>query len=236
MKNMRNMKFSCSSCSSWWKLLVEMLTVNEIYKSIQGESTHAGRPCVFVRLTACDLRCTWCDTPYAFSGGRSLTIDQVVSEVAVLGGDLVELTGGEPLLQREAVPLMQRLLDLDFAVLLETGGHIPIDDVPEPVVAIVDVKCPASGQAERMHWPNMEQLSPHDEVKFVIQDRGDFDYAKTIVDAYELTGRTAAVLFSPVHDVLAPADLARWILVDKLPVRLQLQQHKYVWGAEAKGV
>jgi 7-carboxy-7-deazaguanine synthase len=213
-----------------------MLTVNEIYRSIQGESTHAGRPCVFVRLTACDLRCGWCDTPYAFTGGRSLSIDQVVVEVAGLGGDLVELTGGEPLLQRDAVPLMQRLLDLNFGVLLETGGHIPIDDVPDAVVAIVDVKCPASGEAARMHWPNLEQLSRHDEVKFVIQDRADFDYAKEVVAAHHLTGRIAAVLFSPVHGVLAPADLARWILDDKLPVRLQLQQHKYVWGADTRGV
>lgn len=213
-----------------------MLTVHEIYKSIQGESTHAGRPCVFVRLTACDLRCAWCDTPYAFTGGRSLTVDQVVSEVAELGGDLVELTGGEPLLQREAVPLMQRLLDRDFGVLLETGGHIPLDDVPEPVVAIVDVKCPGSGEARKMHWPNLEQLSPHDEVKFVIQDRADFDYAKAVVEQYQLVGRTAAVLFSPVHGRLAPQDLARWILDEKLPVRLQLQQHKYIWGAETRGV
>lgn len=213
-----------------------MLTVHEIYKSIQGESTHAGRPCVFVRLTACDLRCAWCDTPYAFTGGRSLSVDQVVFEVAELGGDLVELTGGEPLLQREAVPLMQRLLDMEFGVLLETGGHIPIDDVPEPVVAIVDVKCPGSGEAKKMHWPNMEQLSPHDEVKFVIRDRDDFDYARTVVERYQLAGRTAAVLFSPVHGVLAPADLARWILDEKLPVRLQLQQHKYVWGADTRGV
>jgi 7-carboxy-7-deazaguanine synthase len=213
-----------------------MLTVNEIYKSIQGESTHAGRPCVFVRLTACDLRCAWCDTPYAFTGGRSLSIDQVVVEVTELGGDLVELTGGEPLLQREAVPLMQRLLDLDLGVLLETGGHIPLDDVPDAVVTIMDVKCPASGEAARTHWPNLEQLSRHDEVKFVIQDRADFDYAKAIVDAHQLTGRTAAVLFSPVHGVLAPADLARWILDEKLPVRLQLQQHKYIWGADTRGV
>ncbi len=213
-----------------------MLTVHEIYKSIQGESTHAGRPCVFVRLTACDLRCAWCDTPYAFTGGRSLTVDQVALEVAALGGDLVELTGGEPLLQREAVPLMQRLLDMNFGVLLETGGHMPIDDVPEPVVAIVDVKCPGSGEAQKMHWPNMEQLSPHDEVKFVIQDRADFDYAKAVVTQYQLAGRTAAVLFSPVHGRLTPQDLARWILDEQLPVRLQLQQHQYIWGAETRGV
>jgi len=213
-----------------------MLTVHEIYKSIQGESTHSGRPCVFVRLTACDLRCAWCDTAYAFTGGRSLSVDQVIDEVQALGGDLVELTGGEPLLQREAVPLMQRLLDLRYGVLLETGGHIPIDDVPEAVVAIVDVKCPASGEAARMHWPNLEQLSPHDEVKFVLQDRTDFDYAKDVVVRHDLAARARAVLFSPVHGVLPPADLARWILDEKLLVRLQLQAHKYVWGADARGV
>lgn len=213
-----------------------MLTVHEIYKSIQGESTHAGRPCVFVRLTACDLRCRWCDTPYAFSGGKSMSVDDVVSEVSRLGGDLVEMTGGEPLLQRDVHALMQRLLDLRFGVLLETGGHVPLDDVPDEVVAIVDVKCPGSGEAGRMHWPNLDQLSPHDEVKFVIQDRADFDYAKAVVARHDLAARARAVLFSPVHGALAPADLAQWILEDGLTVRLQVQAHKYVWGADARGV
>jgi 7-carboxy-7-deazaguanine synthase len=213
-----------------------MLTVTEIYKSIQGESTHTGRPCVFVRLTACDLRCAWCDTPYAFTGGRSLSVDQVLDDVRALGGDLVELTGGEPLLQKDAVPLMQRLIDAGYEVLLETGGHVPLDDVPDPVRAIVDVKCPGSGEAARMHWPNLDHLSPHDEVKFVIQDRADFDYAADVVRRHNLPGRTRAVLFSPVHGVLAPAELARWILEAALPVRLQLQAHKYVWGADTRGV
>jgi 7-carboxy-7-deazaguanine synthase len=213
-----------------------MLTVHEIYKSIQGESTHAGRPCVFVRLTACDLRCAWCDTSYAFTGGKSMTIDDVVAEVTRLGGDLVEMTGGEPLLQKDVHALMQRLVDLRFGVLLETGGHVPIDDVPDEVVAIVDVKCPGSGEAGRMHWPNLDRLSPHDEVKFVIRDRVDFDYAKDVVARHDLTNRARAVLFSPVHGVLEPADLARWILEAGLTVRLQLQAHKYVWGADARGV
>ena len=213
-----------------------MLTVSEIYKSIQGESTHTGRPCVFVRLTACDRRCVWCDTPYAFTGGRSLSIDDVLAEVERLGGDLVEVTGGEPLLQRDAPLLMQRLLDRGKGVLLETGGHLAIDDVPEAVVAIVDVKCPASGEAGAMHWPNLDALSPHDEVKFVIQDRPDFDYAVAVVRSHDLLKAARAVLFSPVHGVLAPADLARWILEDGLAVRLQLQAHKYVWGADARGV
>lgn len=213
-----------------------MLTVFEIYESIQGESTHAGRPCVFVRLAACDLRCAWCDTPYAFSGGKKQSVDDVLREVGAFGARVVEITGGEPMLQREVTVLMQRLLDTGHEVLLETGGHIPLDDVPEPVVAIVDVKCPGSGESAKMHWPNLEQLSPHDEVKFVIADRVDFEYACEVVKRYDLTGRAAAVLFSPVHGALEPAELARWILAARIPVRLQLQQHKYIWSPETRGV
>jgi 7-carboxy-7-deazaguanine synthase len=213
-----------------------MLTVFEIYESIQGESTHAGRPCVFVRLAACDLRCAWCDTPYAFTGGTKKPVDDVVREVEGFGARMVEITGGEPMLQREVTLLMQKLLDAGHEVLLETGGHIPLDDVPEAVVAIVDVKCPGSGESARMHWPNLEQLSPHDEVKFVIADRVDFEYACDVVRRYDLTARAAAVLFSPVHGALAAAELARWILAARLPVRLQLQQHKYIWDPSARGV
>ena len=213
-----------------------MLTIFEIYPSIQGESTHVGRPCVFVRLSACDLRCRWCDTAYAFTGGTKMTIDDVMAEVARHECRLVEITGGEPLLQPEVTALMERLIADGYEVLLETGGHRPLDDVPDEVVAIVDVKCPASGESARMHWPNLEQLSNRDEVKFVIQDRGDFDYARDVVDRYRLAERTAAILFSPVHGVLAPADLARWILEAHLPVRLQLQAHKYIWSPEARGV
>jgi len=213
-----------------------MLTVFEIYASIQGESTYVGRPCAFVRLAACDLRCVWCDTPYAFTGGRKMTTDDVVVAVEALGVRLVEITGGEPLLQADAVPLMSRFLELGYTVLLETGGHIPLDDVPDEVVAIVDVKCPASGESERMHWPNLDQLSPHDEVKFVIQDRADFEYACDVVDRHNLAARTAAVLFSPVHGALAPSDLARWMLDRHVPARLQLQAHKYIWSPEARGV
>ena len=213
-----------------------MLTVFEIYESIQGESTHAGRPCVFVRLAACDLRCAWCDTPYAFTGGTKKAVDDIVREVEGFGARMVEITGGEPMLQREVTVLMQKLLDAGHEVLLETGGHIPLDDVPEAVVAIVDVKCPGSGESARMHWPNLEQLSPHDEVKFVIADRVDFEYACEVVRRYDLTARAAAVLYSPVHGALAPAELARWILAARLPVRLQLQQHKYIWSPETRGV
>jgi 7-carboxy-7-deazaguanine synthase len=213
-----------------------MLTVHEIYASIQGESTHAGRPCVFVRLTACDLRCRWCDTPYAFTGGRRMSVDEVAAEVGRYDCRLVEITGGEPLLQRDVYPLIDRLLAAGHEILVETGGHVPIDELPDPVVAIVDVKCPGSGEAGRMHWPNLEAISTTDEVKFVIADRADFDYAVDIVSRYDLTERAGAVLFSPVHGELAPADLAAWILESKLPVRLQLQAHKYIWGAEARGV
>ena len=213
-----------------------VLTVNEIYLSIQGESTHVGRPCVFVRLTACDLRCRWCDTPHAFTGGRKMSVDEVIAEVEQHGTGLVEITGGEPLLQREVFPLMERLLEGGHGVLLETGGHVPLDDVPDAVVAVVDVKCPGSGESGRMHWPNLEQLSPHDEVKFVIADRADFDYASEVVGRFRLGERIRAVLFSPVHGELAPADLARWILDARLPVRLQIQAHKYIWSPEARGV
>jgi 7-carboxy-7-deazaguanine synthase len=213
-----------------------VLTVHEIYLSVQGESTHVGRPCVFVRLTACDLRCRWCDTPYAFTGGRKMPIDEVVDAVRAHGTNLVEITGGEPLLQKEAPDLMQRLIDAGFEVMLETGGHRPIDDVPAAVVKIVDVKCPASGEAGKMYWPNLDRLAPHDEVKFVIQDRADFDYACDVVNRHALADRVAAVLFSPVFGGLEPRDLARWILEDKVPARLQLQTHKYIWAPETRGV
>jgi 7-carboxy-7-deazaguanine synthase len=213
-----------------------MLTINEIYTSIQGESTHAGRPCTFVRLTACDLRCSWCDTPYAFTGGRKMSIDEVVAEVDRLGCPVVEITGGEPLLQQDAPGLMARLLAGGRTVLLETGGHISLEPVPSAVVKIVDVKCPGSGEASRHHWPNMDALEPHDEVKFVIKDRIDYEYARDVTTRFDLAGRCAAVLFSPVHGVLDPKTLSAWILDDCLPVRLQLQIHKYIWGAETKGV
>lgn len=213
-----------------------MLTISETYLSIQGESTHVGRPCVFVRLTACNLRCVWCDTPYAFVGGRSLTVDDVVADVRALGCRLVEITGGEPLLQPEVIPLMRRLVVEGFEVLLETGGHMPVNEVPDEVVKILDVKCPGSGEAEKMHWPNLDRLSPRDEVKFVIRDRADFEYAVEVVARHGLAGRTGAVLFSPVFGVLAPDELAGWILEAHAPVRLQLQAHKYIWAPETRGV
>ena len=213
-----------------------MLTVNEIFYSIQGESTQAGRPCVFVRLTACDLRCTWCDTAYAFHEGRKMSLDDVMAQVSEYDCPLVEVTGGEPLLQREAYPLMERLLAEGFSVMLETGGHLSTEQVPGAVVTILDVKCPASGEAEKNHWANLERLRPHDQVKFVIQDRGDYEFARDVLARYDLAARSAAVLFSPVHGVLDPKELAGWILADRLAVRLQLQAHKYIWGATTRGV
>jgi 7-carboxy-7-deazaguanine synthase len=213
-----------------------MLTVNEIFHSIQGESTHAGRPCVFVRLTACDLRCSWCDTPYAFHEGRKMTVDEVLSQVGAFGCEVVEITGGEPLLQPDVYPLMRRLLDEGRTVMLETGGHRSVDQVPAGVIRIIDVKCPGSGEAAKNHWPNLEHLLPTDEVKFVIKDRLDYDYARDVVARHGLIGRCAAVLFSPAHGELDPKQLAQWILADGLPVRLQLQVHKYIWGAQTRGV
>jgi len=213
-----------------------VLTVNEIFHSIQGESSHAGRPCVFVRLTACDLRCSWCDTPYAFHEGRKMSVDEVVAAVDAAGCELVEITGGEPLLQEEVYPLMDRLLASGRTVLLETGGHRPIDRVPQAVVKIVDIKCPASGEAAKNDWENLGRLSPHDEVKFVIQDRADYEFARAVIARYGLPGRAAAVLMSPVHGVLDPKTLSEWILADRLAVRLQLQLHKYIWSPTTRGV
>jgi 7-carboxy-7-deazaguanine synthase len=213
-----------------------LLTINEIFHSIQGESTHTGRPCVFVRLTACDLRCSWCDTSYAFTEGRKMSLDEIVDQVDGYDCPLVEITGGEPLLQREVYPLMDRLLASGRTVMVETGGHLSIGQVPAPVIKIVDVKCPGSGESHRMHWDNLDLLAAHDEVKFVIKDRGDYEFARDIVGRHRLAGRIAAVLFSPVHGVLDPRELAGWILQDKLEVRLQLQVHKFIWGADVRGV
>ncbi len=207
---------------------MEMLTVNEIFYSIQGESTRAGRPCVFVRLTACDLRCSWCDTPDAFYEGRRMSQGDVMGEVERHGCRLVEITGGEPLLQEEVYELMQRLIDRGHTVLLETGGHRPITRVPEAVIKILDVKCPGSGEADRNDWANLDRLAPHDEVKFVVKDRTDYEFARDVVCRHRLEDRCAAVLFSPVHGVLDPTTLSQWILADRLPVRVQIQLHKYL--------
>jgi 7-carboxy-7-deazaguanine synthase len=213
-----------------------MLTINEIFFSIQGESSYAGQPCVFVRLTACDLRCTWCDSPYAFHEGRKMAIEEIVTEIERTGCPLVEVTGGEPLLQKDVYPLMERLLAAGKTVLVETGGHRSIEQVPPAVTIVMDVKCPGSGESARNDPRNLERLRPHDELKFVIRDRADYEFARDIVRREGLASRAAAIHFSPVHGVLDPKTLSEWVLGDRLPVRLQLQVHKYIWGPEVRGV
>lgn len=213
-----------------------MLTVNEVFHSIQGESSYAGLPCVFVRLTACDLRCAWCDTAYAFTEGRKREVGDVLAEVASYGCRLVEVTGGEPLLQADVYPLMRGLLDAGHEVLLETGGHLSLERVPPRVVRIMDVKCPGSGEAGTTAWDNLARLGARDEVKFVIADRRDYDYAGDVVKRYGLASRVGNVLYSPVHGQMSPVDLAAWVLADRLPVRVQIQVHKIIWGPAARGV
>jgi 7-carboxy-7-deazaguanine synthase len=216
--------------------VLSVLTVNEIFHSIQGESTRAGERCVFVRLTACDLRCSWCDTPYAFHEGRKMELAEVLAEVERFACSTVEVTGGEPLLQKETPALMRELLARGKTVLVETGGHISLDRVPPGVIRIMDIKCPGSGESHRMDWTNIDRLQPRDEVKFVIADRGDYEYAREALSRHELADRVTAVLFSPVHGVLDARTLAEWVLADRLPVRLQLQVHKYIWAPDTRGV
>src|SRR5687768_9480718 len=217
-------------------IIKRLLTINEIFYSIQGESTYAGRPCVFVRLTACDLRCAWCDTAYAFHEGHKQSLDAVLAEVDRLACPLVEVTGGEPLLQEVVYPLMQSLVDRGSTVLLETGGHRSTARVPEAVVTILDVKCPGSGESHRNDWTNLDRLRPHDEVKFVIKDREDYEYARDVIARHNLGARATAVHLSPVHGVLDSRLLSEWVLADRLPVRVQLQLHKYIWEPDTRGV
>jgi 7-carboxy-7-deazaguanine synthase len=213
-----------------------LVTINEIFYSVQGESSYAGRPCVFVRLTACDLRCSWCDTPYAFHEGTRRTVDDVLAEVDRFDCQLVEVTGGEPLLQEDVYLLFDGLLNRGKQVLLETGGHRSTERVPAQVVTILDVKCPGSGEGHRMDWTNIERLRPHDEVKFVIKDRADYDFASDVTRRFDLTARVAAVHFSPVHDVMDLRQLSEWVLQDRLGVRVQVQLHKYIWDPATRGV
>ena len=213
-----------------------MLTINEIFYSIQGESTRAGERCVFVRLTACDLRCSWCDTPYAFHEGTKMSVDEVISRVEGFGCDLVEVTGGEPLLQDEVYPLMERLLASGRTVMLETGGHRSIERVPRDVLKIVDVKCPGSGESDKNDWANLDRLAPHDEVKFVVKDRADYEFARDVIARHDLASRSGAVLMSPVHGELDPKMLSEWMLADGVAARLQLQLHKFIWHPATRGV
>ncbi len=226
------------------------MQITEIYRSLQGESSFAGLPCIFVRLTACNLRCTWCDSEYTFTGGKKMAPEEVEAEVRRLAPvRLIEVTGGEPMLQeRELVPLMRRLLDEGYQILLETSGERPLANVPPAVIKIVDVKCPHSGAADSFHMANLEALLPHDEVKFVLSDRADYEFACDFTRAHHLERRVHSVIFSPAfrkdaagsrdtsHCLLDPQQLADWILADGLTVRLGLQLHKFIWQPELKGV
>jgi 7-carboxy-7-deazaguanine synthase len=227
------------------------MQITEIYKSLQGESTYAGLPCVFVRLTGCNLRCSWCDTEYSFYGGRKMTSDQVLAEIERLSpaGGLVELTGGEPMLQeRELVPFMQRLMDSGYKVLLETSGERPLERVPGGVVKIVDVKCPESGEGDSFRLENLMTLTPRDEIKFVISDRRDYEFSRDFTAQHDLPHRVHAVIFSPAFQkeasgardasncLLDPQQLAEWMLEDNVPARLGLQIHKVIWDPALKGV
>jgi 7-carboxy-7-deazaguanine synthase len=213
-----------------------LLTINEIFYSVQGESTYAGRPCVFVRLTACDLRCSWCDTPYAFHEGTKQPVEKILADVDEFACPLVEVTGGEPLLQDDVYSLMEGLLARGRTVLLETGGHHSTARVPRGVVTILDVKCPGSGEATKNDWSNLDRLRAHDEVKFVVRDRADYDYARDVIARHDLARRAAAIHLSPVHGIMNSRTLSEWVLADRLPVRVQLQLHKYIWDPNTRGV
>ena len=214
-----------------------MLRVTEIFRSIQGESTHAGRPCTFVRLTGCPMRCTWCDSEYTFTGGEHVSIDEVLRQVRDFGCRLVEVTGGEPLAQREAFDLIKRLCDEAYEVLIETGGYVSTEDLDQRAKIILDVKCPASGEAERNHWPNLTRLrSDRDEVKFVVADRADWNFARQVVKDYDLERRASCVLISPAWEQINLPDLAQWIVESGMNLRLQLQIHKHIWGPDVRGV
>jgi 7-carboxy-7-deazaguanine synthase len=226
------------------------MQITEIYKSIQGESTYAGLPCVFVRLTGCNLRCSWCDSEYTFSGGSRMSLEEVAERVEQLSASgLVEITGGEPMLQeKEVVPLMQRLMDGGYTVLLETSGERPLHGVPKGVIKIVDVKCPNSGEVDTFNPENLDALDSTDEVKFVLSDHTDYEFAKLFIARHNLTGRVNAILFSPAfskaavgardtgHCLLDPRELAEWMLADQVAARLSLQIHKFIWDPAMKGV
>ena len=214
---------------------VQRLKINEIFYSIQGESSYAGRRCVLVRLTGCQMRCRWCDTPYSFYEGEWMSLEEIEAEVGRFHCPLVELTGGEPLLQPAALPLMEGLCDSGYEVLLETGGGLDMSRVDRRVHRILDVKCPASGEAENNYWPNLDCLADRDEVKFVIADRADYEWARKLTIGRDLA-TTCPVHFSPVHGEVSAEDLSSWVLEDELPVRIQVQLHKAIFGVERRGV
>ena len=215
-------------------LRIDVLRVNEIFHSIQGESSYAGTPCVFVRLTGCNLRCSYCDTAFAYEEGEEMSISEVVDAVRQYDFSWVELTGGEPLLQEETPRLVQGLLNDGLNVLVETNGTRDIDAIPGNAIIVMDIKCPGSGEAEKTDWDNIGRLGPWDEIKFVLMDRADYEWAGGVIERYGLT-ENATVLFSPAHGILDPACLAQWILEDGLKVRLQLQLHRIIWPDEERG-
>lgn len=211
------------------------MRLTEIFHSIQGESSHAGEPCVFIRLTGCPLRCHWCDTDYAFYGGQDTSIEEILDKVASYGCRLVEVTGGEPLAQEGALALISRLCDVGYTVLVETSGALDIASVDQRAHVILDVKCPGSGMTARMHWTNLDRLARKDEVKFVLADRRDYEWARDVMARFDLTAR-CTVLMGPVFGVLEPRQLAEWVLADRLAVRFQLQLHKFIWAPDMRGV
>jgi len=205
------------------------MIITEIFKSIQGESSYAGLPCSFIRTTGCNLRCVWCDTEYAFYGGQKMTIEEILAAIDPHGCNLVEITGGEPLLQEDVPELSSQLLRRGHTVLIETGGALDIRVLPSEVIKILDIKCPESGMMEQMNWENLHYLGPKDEIKFVINSRKDYDWAVDVMNRYQLYQKNL-VLFSPVYQKMPADQLAEWILGDKLPVRFQIQLHKALWG------
>ena len=212
-----------------------MIKINEIYLSVQGESTHTGLPCIFIRLTGCNLRCSWCDTAYAFHEGKNMSIDEILQKVENFGIHLVEITGGEPLMQDNVYTLMRRLIENGYKVMLETGGSISLERVPKDVIKIMDLKCPGSGEQEKNNLDNLKLLAPHDEVKFVILDKKDYEWSRDIIKRYKIN-ETAHILVSPVFDKLELKEMVKWILEDRLPVRLQTQLHKIIWDKNTIGV
>jgi 7-carboxy-7-deazaguanine synthase len=226
------------------------MLITEIYRSVQGESSYTGLPCIFVRLTGCNLRCSWCDSEYTFTGGRRMLVDEVMSEVRACGpAKLVEITGGEPMLQeREVVPLMGRLIADGYTVLIETSGERDLANVPKEVIKIVDVKCPDSGEGDSFRIENLNALQAHDEIKFVIASRGDYEFARNFTRQHDVACRVSDVIFSPAfrkdahgsrdssHCLVDPRELVEWILADNLPVRLGLQVHKFIWDPAMKSV
>jgi 7-carboxy-7-deazaguanine synthase len=213
----------------------DTVQVTEIFHSIQGESSHAGKPCIFVRLTGCGLRCTYCDTPYSFGGGQEMTVNQVLTEASRHPTRLVEITGGEPMEQAGVYPLINSFLTAGYTVMLETGGHVLLADVPSAVIKIIDVKCPGSNEGGTFIGRNLETATSHDEFKFVISSRQDYEWSRQFYRQH-LIRKPNTVLFSPAHDLLSAQKLSEWVLSDSLDVRIQLQIHKYIWGAEARGV